>query len=102
MGGERDDRIQSRPPHGGRGLKGAACAGRGGFRLSPPSRGAWIESKRWIIGPGGMNRRPPHGGRGLKDIEIAEILIASFSVLWYDAGEEGIKSGKTKDKNRCR
>ena len=49
-----------------------------------------------------MNRRPPHGGRGLKDIEIAEILIASFSVLWYDAGEEGIKSGKTKDKNRCR
>lgn len=46
--------------------------------------------------------RPPHGGRGLKDIEIAEILIASFSVLWYDAGEEGIKSGKTKDKNRCR
>ena len=55
-----------RTPHGVRGLK---CRGRGHvgcWRLSHPSRGAWIEIALWQLGPYVRRRRTPHGVRGLK------------------------------------
>ena len=58
--------LESRPPHGGRGLKSQYRAATGIHEESPSPRRAWIEIpplRRFSIYE---RSRPPHGGRGLK------------------------------------
>ena len=57
---------ESRPPHGGRGLKSGSHRKPAACVPSSSTRRTWIEIA-WAERAGqGLNGRPPHGGRGLK------------------------------------
>ena len=60
----------SRPPHGGRGLKYAQNGKHSYANGSPPARGAWIEITSGRRSFTVCISRPPHGGRGLKSFML--------------------------------
>ena len=53
--------MLSRPPRGGRGLKPKQRRGVEGSPLSPPTRGAWIETFQ-VCTAYGKDRVAPHAG----------------------------------------
>ena len=58
--------MESRPPHGGRGLKLFTAELSFPSTWSSSTRGTWIEIQGKRLHQRKSTRRPPHGGRGLK------------------------------------
>ena len=64
--------------------------------MSPPVRGAWIETRRYAPATDATWRRPPCGGRGLKPVAPLSppgwLLSPPVRGAWIETiGEEGKK-----------
>ena len=108
--------ADSRPPHGGRGLKSLRRPVRAETYLSPSPRRAWIEiakaswqnllvgspspRRAWIemdriLSPDTLRRsRPPHGGRGLKF--LGAIRLGRDYLCRPPHGGRGLKCDSTE------